>query len=60
MVSREYTAQLTSFQRSQLVAWLTQNGSGVFRLGRVTFESVERGGLIIRTKPATPVKKALR
>lgn len=51
---REHIVSLNAADKAALIAWL-QGGSGAFRPrssgNRVTFESVENGGIWVRTRP---------
>lgn len=47
---REHIVELGRAQRETLIEWL-QNPNGSHRAGRVTFEAVEGGGILVRTDP---------
>ena len=47
---QEHTVDVSAVDRRALVAWL-QHGTGSYHTGRVTFEAVEGGGMLIRTRP---------
>lgn len=48
--NREHVAQLTPAERAALLEWL-EHPNGSLSMGRVTFEAVENGGLLVRTEP---------
>ena len=50
---REHIVQLSAGQCRELVAWLG-HASGSRPLGRVTFEAVEGGGVLVRTRAWEP------
>ncbi|MGW3197123.1 hypothetical protein ACWDBD_21535 [Streptomyces sp. NPDC001118] len=44
----EHTVKVSAQDTAKLRDWLT-HPNGAFTLGRVTFESVEDGGILVRT-----------
>jgi hypothetical protein len=46
----EHIVELNSRETTELAGWLL-HGTGSHRVGRVTFESVEHGGVLVRTDP---------
>jgi hypothetical protein len=56
---REHTVEVPARDRQRLASWL-ERPNGALTIGRVTFEAVENGGVLVRTQPFRVAREAAR